>query len=176
MTKTNTATNAKRPAISAEVIGEELVIEFGNGESLRVNPNDLTMEINHAATLHGLKQKLVDAAAIARNTDTGMSATLADKIAAVREVFERITHPTAATWNKVREAGTGNGGGNGLLLRALMQLTGKTKAAIEEFLEEKSKEEKAALRSNPKVAAIIAELQRAKSDDIDTDELLEELM
>ena len=94
----------------------------------------------------------------------------------MREVYDRITAiGDAATWNKVREAGTGGGAGSGILLRALMQLTGKTKEAIEQFLDGKTKEEKAALRSNPKVAAIIAELQRAKVAEIDTDSLLDEL-
>ena len=173
----NTTNTTKKAAIATEVTEDgALVIEFGNGKTLRVELGNLSPEIVRQATLHGLKQKLVDAAAIARNTDTGLSATLNDKYEAVKEVYDRITSIDAPSWNKVREAAAGgSGGGNGLLARALMQLTGKDKDAIATFLEEKSKAEKAALRANPKVAAIIAELQRAKSDDIDTDELLGEL-
>jgi hypothetical protein len=171
------AAPTKRPAIAAEVVENTLVIEFGNGKNLVIDPAHLSLNIRHAATLHGLKQKLVDAAAIARDTTTGLSATMEDKYNAVMEVYERITNADSPTWNKVREAGTGGGSGaNGVLLRALMQLTGKTKDEIEAFLDEKTKEQKAALRSNPKVATIIAELQRAKiADSIDTDELLGEL-
>lgn len=169
------AAMTKKPVISAEVIEGELVIEFDNDKVITLNPARLTDEIRAAALLHGLKQKLVDAAAIARDTDTGRSATTEDKYQAVLEVYERITAAEGASWNKVREAGTGGGAGSGVLLRALMQLTGKDKAAIEAFLEEKTKEEKSALRSNPKVAAIIAELQRAKVSDVDTDSLLDEL-
>lgn len=174
MKNATTNTIAKRPAISAEVVDNMLVIEFANGEKLDVYPEELSTTIRATALLHGLKQKLVDAGAIARNPDTGMSATLADKIAAVREVYDRITSPDG-TWNKVREGGTGNGGNGGLLLRALMQMSGKSKVDIEAFLETKSKEEKAALRANPKVAAIIAELQREKAS-VNSDELLDELM
>lgn len=171
--KTTNTTNTKKPTIAANVEDGALVIEFSNGETLRVEPGMLSEEIRNAAMLHGLKQKLVDAAAIARNTDTGLSATVADKIAAVREVHKRITSPDG-TWNKVREGGTGTGGSNSLLLRALMQYTGKPKEAIEVYLDAKSTEEKKALRTNPKIAAIIAELQTAKST-VDSDELLNEL-
>lgn len=173
----NNTTSTKKAAITTTITEEgTLVIEFGNGKALTVEIGNLSPEIVRQATLHGLKQKLVDAAAIARNTTTGLSASLNDKYEAVKEVFDRITDIEAPSWNKVRESGTGSGGGNGgVLVRALMQLTGKDKEAISAFLEEKTKAEKAALRANPKVAAIIAELQREKSAEIDTDELLGEL-
>ncbi len=169
-----TETNSKKlPTISAEIAEGVLTITFKTGEQLTIDPLNLSETITHAAVLHGLKQKLVDAAAIARDPDTGLSATVEDKIAAVREVYDRIT-ATGGTWNKVREAGTGGGAGSGLLMRALMQLTGKTREAIEQFLEGKTKEEKAALRANPKVAAIVAELQRAKLGT--ANDVLDELM
>jgi hypothetical protein len=58
-----------------------------------------------------------------------------------------------------------------------MQMTGKTKPEIVKYLENKTTEEKAALRKNPKVAAIILELQQAASNpNIDSDALLGELM
>lgn len=172
-----TTTNTKRPAINATVVDGVLNIEFGNGKRIVVDPALLSGQIARDAMIHGIKQKLVDAAAIARDTTTGMSATMADKYNAVMEVYNRITSVDAPSWNKVREAGAGGtGGGNGILLRALMQLTGKPKDEIEAFLDEKTKEQKVALRSNPKVAAIIAELQRAKATSgIDTEELLGEL-
>ena len=130
--------------------------------------------IRAQATLHGLKQKLVDAAAIARDTATGRSATSADKEAAVMEVYNRITAENG-TWNKIREAGATAAGG--LLVAALMQMTGKTKPEIIKYLETKTAEQKAALRKNQKVAAIILELQQAAANpNIDSDALLGELM
>ena len=52
-----------------------LVLTFRHGEVLRVHPESLAPEIQRAAMLHGLKQKLVDAAAISRDTATGRAAT-----------------------------------------------------------------------------------------------------
>ena len=165
---------SKSPAIAAEVSDTTLTLTFSNGEVLTVDATSLSPDIQTAACLHGLKQKLVDAAAIARNTDTGASATLEDKFNAVREVFERITAPDG-TWNKQARAGGTSTGGSGLLLRALMELTGQSKVKIDAYLSTKSKAEKAALRASPKVAPIIARFQSEKAS-VDTDALLDELI
>lgn len=163
----------RTPAIETLVDTTGLALTFSNGETLRVNLRELSDDIITQATLHGLKQKLVDAAAISRNPETGRSATVDDKYNAVREVYDRLL---SGQWNKVRGDGTGTGNG-GLLFRALCQLyADKTPEAIREFLGKKDAKEQAALRALPKVAKIIDELRAAKArDDIDTDALLGEL-
>lgn len=161
-------------AVSTEITDGKLVMTFGNGESLSIDPATLSDEIRTAAMLHGLKQKLGDAAAISRNPDTGRSASLSDKIAAVREVFARITTPDG-TWNKVRESGEGSGNG-GLLFRALCNLyAGKrTPEQITAFLAGKTEAEKAALRKTAPVAAEIERIRPAKTSG-NGEELLSEL-
>lgn len=171
---TTTVTTGKKSDITSDIFGSVLTLTFSNGESLELDITTLSHQIAMEATLHGCKQKLVDAAAIARDTTTGKSATINDKYEAVKEVFDRITGPNA-TWNKVRSAG--ESGGNSLLLRALMQLSGKSKAEIESFLEPRTKEEKAAMSARQDIAAIIATLRAANvNKEIDTDNLLEGLM
>lgn len=160
-------------AIATTINGNTLTMTFGNGETLTVNAASLNDTIRTAAMMHGLKQKLSDAAAISRNPDTGRSATIDDKFEAVRDVWKRITSADG-TWNKNREAGEGGATG-ALLVRALVALTGKARGVIEEQVEAMSKEQKAALRANPKVAAKIAELKSANAD-IDSDSLLDSLM
>jgi len=131
----------------------------------------LTPEIATQAMFHGLKQKLVDAAAMSRDPETGKSATIADKEAAVREVFERIT--VEGAWNSVREGGSASGG---LLYRALLQFYGdkQTPEQVKTWLEARSDKERTALRGNPKIAAIIASIKAAKPEiaKVDTDALL----
>lgn len=149
-----------------------MVLAFANGAEIRVNRADLSEEILRHAVMHGLKQKLVDAAALSRNPDTGRSATIEDKYNAVREVYDRLM---AGQWNKGRGDGTGTGG---LLFRALCRLySGKTPEQIRAFLEGKGKEEQAALRKNPRVAAIIETLkaESAKITDVDSDDMLADL-
>lgn len=131
----------------------------------------LTPSITTMATLHGLKQKIVDAAAIARNPDTGRSASVSDKYAAMEEVAARLI---SGEWNKIR--GDGTTGAGGLLFRALCIAYGqKNPADIKTFLDGKTKAEQAALRKNPKIAAIIDTLREEDSGDVDTDEMLNEL-
>lgn len=157
------------PAISAEVNDTQLILTFSNGKELRLSANELSSDIRTAAMMHGLKQKLVDAAAIARNPDNGQSATIEDKVNAVCEVFERITSPDG-TWNKVRGDGTGPVKG-GMLLRALIAIFGKTEEETRALLDSCSDDEVKALRDSPKVQAKIAEFKRANSK-IDVDALL----
>lgn len=146
-----------------------------NGEQQELNTASLTPEIMISAMLHGLKQKLVDAAAISRNPDTGKAASPDDKWAAVMEVYERITS-AGGTWNKTREGGAGGSGG--LLFRALVRMyPAKTQDQLREYLDAKTDAEKTALRKNPKVAAVIDEIraESGKAGNVDTDELLGEL-
>lgn len=172
-TVTNSTTRV--PAVEATITEQGiLVLAFSNGEKLEMNPTDLSGNIVAQALLHGLKQKLVDAAAISRNTETGRSATPQDKFEAVKEVYDRLL---AGEWNKRREGGTSVAGG--LLVQALVKLYAgrKTAEQIKEFLEGKTDAEKAALRKAPTVAAIIEELKAAKvkTDGVDTDALLADL-
>lgn len=157
--------------ISCIIDTDGLTLNFADGAVITLGVNDLSDEIIRYATLHGLKQKLIDAAAISRNPDTGRSASLEDKFNAIMDVRERLL---AGQWNKGREGGAGGTGG--LLFRALCQLyPQKLPEQIREFLEGKSKAEQAALRATPKIAAIIEQLRAKAGSDIDTDELLGDL-
>lgn len=167
--------NARKATISADVFKSVLTVTFANGKSLEVDVSKLSPEIQQQAMLHGIKQKLVDAAAIARNPDTGRSASVDDKYAAVAEIHARITSPNG-TWNKIREAGATPATKGNLLVRALMKMTGKDKDYVDDFLSAKTKEERTALQRNPRVLQIIAELQSQQgTGDVDTDALLGEL-
>lgn len=146
--------------------------------ALQVQLRDLTDAMVEMAALHGLKQKIVDAAALSRCPETGRSATAADKYNAMKEVLERVR---AGEWNKARGDGTGAGAG-GLLFTALCRLyTAKTPDEIRTFLEGKTTAEQAALRKNPRVAAVIETIKAERAsnadgaDGADTDDMLAEL-
>lgn len=163
------ATSTQTAAVSASINDATMVLTltFKDGRTLDIDALSLNEDIRNAALLHGLKQKLVDAAAIGRDTETGRSATLSDKYEAVREVYDRITGPVG-TWNKIRAAGDGVQSG-GLLVRAIMQLSGKAREEVVAQLDAMSKEQRTALRANKRVAEVIATFK----DTSDTsDELL----
>ena len=170
----------RNAAISATIVTNEidsrpcaLHLKFANGQELAITASQLSDHVMEYAIFHGLKQKLVDAAAISRNPETGRAASVEDKYQAVKTVFDRLL---GGQWNATREGG-GNAGG--LLMQALVRMyTGrKTVEDIKAFLTEKSDAEKTALRKNPRVAQIIEDIraEQGKTANIDTDELLGEL-
>lgn len=163
----------RNTTISATINGNTLALTFANGEALTMRGDALNSDVQQYAMMHGLKQKLVDAAAISRNPETGRAATVEDKYQAVKIVFDRLL---AGAWNAAREGG-GNAGG--LLLQALCRMYAgrKTPDELKAFLADKSDAEKTALRKNPRVAQIIEEIraETGKAANIDTDELLNEL-
>lgn len=150
-----------------------LVLTFASGEQLTINPGHLTQIVLDEAVTHGLKQKLVDAAAIPCNPDTGRPATAEEKYAAVKRVYDRLM---SGSWNMA--AGEGGTGSGGLLYRALCKLYDgkKTPAEIRTYVEGLDKKQQAALRDNPKIKPIIDELREkddaAGASGIDSDELL----
>ena len=167
-------TDTKRnTAITATIDGNTLTLTFANGETLIMRGDALNSDVQQYAMMHGLKQKLVDAAAISRNPETGRAASVEDKYQAVKTVYDRLL---AGQWNATREGG-GNAGG--LLLQALCRMYAgrKTVDELKAFLADKTDAEKTALRKNPRVAQIIEEIraEQGKVADIDTDELLGEL-
>lgn len=172
-----TTTQTRTPAIAVECILaddglDHLIIKPANDGPIRVYPHELSSAIGRMAILHGLKQKLVDAAAISRDPETGRSATSETKMDAVFEVLQRLR---AGEWNKRRE-GTPTGG---LLFRALCRMQpGKDADVIRAFLAGKSDKEQAALRANPRVAAVIEEIKAERAGDVggvDTDAMLVDL-
>lgn len=155
--------------ISTPITHKRLILTFSNGDELTINTASLSADILSQAIAHGLKQKLVDAAAISRDPSNGRAASIELKHASVKEVLERLM---AGEWNKRREGG-GNAGG--LLFRALCVMYDgrKTVEDIKAYLEKLSDKEKAALRKNPKVATVIDSLRTADGES--GDDLLAEL-
>lgn len=162
----------RQNAITADINGNAIALQFANGETLTLRGDALNADIQQYAMMHGLKQKLVDAAAISRNPENGRAATIEDKFQAVKAVYDRLLD---GQWNATREGGGQSGG---LLFKALCRLyTIKSPEQIAAFLAGKTDADKTALRKNPKIAAIIEAIraETGKAANIDTDELLSEL-
>ena len=137
-------------------------LDFRNGETrLFTLPDAL---LNKFAA-HGAEQKLGDE--IAGLTDTE------DCVLAVDELIDRLYN---GEWSVKREA---NGmAGTSVLVRALVEHTGKPVEHIKQFLNGKSQAEKVALRNNPKIKPIVERIEAEKASkkaNVDTDAMLGEL-
>lgn len=189
---TNTNTNTRTPAVAASitVAGDgdtqvsinhgNLTLTFADQTTAQLSTVDLSREILSQALMHGLKQKLVDAAAIARNVDTGASATVADKKAAVMEVLERLMR---GEWNKTREGGDGGTGRGSILFQALARMQPHRDAGeLGEWVKARTDAERAALMKNAKLLPYIQAIQAeraaaaANKSGVDSDALLDDLM
>lgn len=154
-----------------ETSSAAMQIVLSDGTDIAIRFDGLSDDIRHALMVHGLKQKIVDAAAIPRNTETGRAAPDADKITAMRNVAERLQ---SGEWN----AKTGEGGGTrSLLARALDILyPAKAGAGIDAFVATLDKKAQAALRMSPKVAPIISGLRPVAKTTTTADDLLNSLL
>ena len=137
-------------------------LDFRNGETrLFTLPDNLLAKF----AAHGAEQKLGDEIAGLNDVE--------DCVLAVDELIDRLYN---GEWSVKREA---NGmAGTSVLVRALVEHTGKTVDAIKQFLNGKSQAEKVALRNNPKIKPIVDRIESekaAKKTSVDTDALLGEL-
>jgi hypothetical protein len=135
-------------------------LDFRNGETRTYTiPESLTAKF----AAHGAEQKLGDETAGIDDTD--------DMVLAVDELIGRLTGPEG--WSTRRE-GSGMAG-TSVLLRALVEFSGKTTEQVKEFLTGKSQAEKLALRNSAKLKPIVDRLEAekaAKGAKVDTDALL----
>lgn len=157
---------ARKGDITTEIIVErqqlEIIAEGVGGLELKLS--ELSEEIVKYAALHGLKQKIVDAAAL------GAGVSLTEKFEAMSEVFNRLL---SGEWNKSRNDGEPRGG---LLLEALCRLyPNKSREALREWLSGQDRKQQSKLRSTAKIASMIDQIRVERSNDLDGDALLAEL-
>lgn len=137
-------------------------LDFRNGETrLFTLPDNLLPKF----AAHGAEQKLGDEIAGLDDVE--------DCVLAVDELIDRLYN---GEWSIKREA---NGmAGTSVLVRALVEHTGKTVEQIKQFLSGKSQAEKVALRNNPKIKPIVERIEAEKASkkaNVDTDAMLGEL-
>lgn len=149
--------------------GVEVRLDFRNGMTV-VFPVPQTLIYQFAA--HGAEQKLGDETAGEDDVD--------DMVLDVEALIERLNR---GEWSVKREGGGMSG--TSVLLRALVEYSGKTVEQIKVFLQGdpkadppipgKTAAEKTALRNSPKLKPIIEKLEsekQAKAAKVDTEALL----
>ena len=137
-------------------------LDFRNGETrLFTLPDNLLAKF----AAHGAEQKLGDEIAGLNDVE--------DCVLAVDELIDRLYN---GEWSLKREAS--GMAGTSVLVRALVEHTGKTIEQIKQFLSGKSQAEKVALRNNPKIKPIVERIEAEKASkkaNVDTDAMLGEL-
>ena len=157
----------KRKLLKETIIEGDSVavrLDFRNGETRTWTvPKDLVLR----CAGHGAEQKLGDETAGTEDVD--------DMVLAVDELIARL-NKGPDFWITKREGG--GMAGTSVLLRALVEFSGRTSEQVKEFLSGKTQAEKLALRNSPKVKPIVERLEAekaAKGAKVDTDALLANL-
>lgn len=170
---------ARKNSLISVSVAENNVMTFsveGVG-SFNVDPATLSDDIRNVAMLHGLRQKVCDAAAMSKDDPDN---TPEGKLAAMQSVADNIA---AGDWSK--RSGDGSGPVVGIIYLAFARWVGEqaakakkpepTNDAIRAIYDGMSRSEQLALRSIPRVGEIVAEIKasrESKSSAVDASALL----
>jgi hypothetical protein len=162
--------------IEISVDGSTVVFTSRFGE-IRANPADFSDEIITKLIRLGISTKVGNASHMARNPQTGASASLKDKMAAMTAVHEMLLE---GKWSS-RKAGMSISRQESLICRATAAVQKVTEATmskrIDDLAEKRGETRRQILNRlarQPDVLRAIAEIRAAESD-IDVDDLLDEL-
>lgn len=156
--------------ITHRVDGPVIVFSvIGVGE-IELNTENLHTDVAARAAIHGMIQRISDAAAIPRDPETGKSATPQEKYDAMAALVAHYESGTAE-WSRV---GQGTGEPRGQLFRALCVVyPNRAQSEIREWLNGKSKAEQATMRATQKVRDAVATFTDSAAGDAILDELNE---
>jgi hypothetical protein len=166
-------TKAKSNSVITHQVSENKIIFTVAGvASLELDLNSVTEAIAKRAMIHGLIQRISDAAAIPRNTETGLSATATEKYEAMKELVDHY-NSGAEEWRITKASGERKESAGGLLKQCLVKMyPEKSLERIEEYLKGLSRKDKLALLHSPKVAKVADEIRAKGVSNVDAEELL----
>ncbi len=127
----------------------EVRFDFRNGETRTVRVEASNPLFTRYAA-HGIAQKIGDEAAGEKDVD--------DAVLSIDDLIARLAKNE---WTTKKEGG--GMGGTSVLLRALVEATGKTTEQIKAFLANKSQAEKIALRNSKKYKPIVDRIEAEKA-------------
>lgn len=146
----------QKESLINEATGEIAVrLDFRNGET-RLVPLRQDMISKYAA--HGAEQKLGDEIAGVKKESGGEEADIEDKVLVMDALIERLA---AGEWATKRDAS--GMAGTSVLLRAMVEVTGKPVEALKTYLSTKTQAQKIALRDSDKFRATVARIEAEKA-------------
>lgn len=170
-------TKAKSNSVITTEISSDLMhitFKVKDAGELTLSLSKLNSAILDRARVHGLIQRISDAAAISRTAENGYHVSPQAKLDAMRALVEHYESGTSE-WNRKRAEGAGAGYSNGLLAQVLkMAYPEKSAERIAEYIKGLKASERVALLASETlkdyVEAVRAEA--AKAIKVDADALL----
>jgi len=142
--------------ITHEVRGGAIMFTVKGAGNVLLDTGKLSQAVQSRAMLHGMIQRISDAAAIGRNPETGASATPEEKLANMAAL---VAHYESGTAEWSRKRGTGEGRDtSGITLQAIARVKGITedaaRASVEAYAAKSGIETKEAYRTLAKAKAV----------------------
>ena len=148
----------EKAVVGTATEGKKLQVGVRGFPTMTIDLDDLRLspEVMAAAAINGFRQRLMDAAAIKRDTTTGLSVSPAEKDAAIRKLYDHYMSGTTE-WELSR--GAAGPRMDPLVVRALCEAFGKAEDVVRAMIEAKALEK--GLKPSEYCAAM-AELGRVK--------------
>lgn len=157
--------------VEPDMAGRKLNIHVFQQGTLTLDLTQVAQANLDRATFHGFKQRIPDAAAIARDEGTGVSATPAEKFAAMKRLVEHYNSGAEGWALTERAAGEGT-----LLFQAIMRDSPeKDEKAVREFVVALSKGKRDAMLNSERLKEHVAAIRQESGKEIDSDALFSEI-
>jgi hypothetical protein len=183
MTDSNVGKKRANAVIKTQVEGDgpdaRMVFAVLGAGTLTLEMGKLSAAVLARAALHGMKQRVSDAAAIPCDRETGRPATPEEKFAAMKELVDHYMTGTGE-WNRARAAGSGGGRDtSGITLQAMRRVWPDRDCEELVFKLERRRvitrrEAYAAFAKTREVAAMIAQI-KSEGANMSADDLLFEM-
>jgi hypothetical protein len=166
--------------VTMEQSGNDLTFTVLGAGAIKLDMGKLNEAILTRAAIHGLKQRISDAAAIPCDPETGKPASPEEKFEAMARLVNHYMTGTA-DWNLVRAAGEPRESG-GKTLQAMMNVYGfasldKAREVVQKTADKQGityEKAMATWRNSDKIAAELIRM-KAENSSIDADELLKDI-
>ena len=129
----------EKAVVGTATDGRKLLVGVRGFPVMEVDLDDprLSREVREAAEINGFRQRLMDAAALKRDTTTGLSITPQEKDAAIRRLYDHYMSGTTE-WELQRGAQAPRM--DPLVVRAICEAFGKSEDIVRSMIEAKAAE------------------------------------
>lgn len=153
----------KRAKCRKEIISDtQIRFDYRNGQTLIFERTRCDTKVLMDLAMHGAKQKIGD-----EGSDEDTAESYFAKCAAM---VDRLYAGTAF------ERQGGGGFQDGILIEALVQVTGQSRDEVVATLKTCSPEERAALRTEPAIAVAIKRIEAERSKDVAVDDVMKKFL
>lgn len=169
------ATEKKARVVQCTLADGRVTVNVAGQLPLIVDPAAMSEANRTYAMLHGIKQRVIDAAALERDPATGLSATPEQKYMAMAAIVNHL-NSGAEEWNIRGQArGPRVDAEFEMLLEAISEVRQRDPAELRDWLKKKTATERLALAMHDSIKPTLDAIRELKAASVDEESLFEGL-